>query len=274
MKKGPGPSSPKPAVSSVGLGFHHPPGFTIDRPEGFSGEVFVHFLVPVQIRTVEGLQRAGAHACVIYTAEQPEWYTGDGVGLKNNWFHAAGTRFRSLAKRHGLPLNRILRPARTDFIPLLLAEMRSELTRMDDYSVRQLELLLERLCASLARALHNREGKGLSSRQIELRELLRSLRQSLYDRSHEPWTVEQMAARAHLSVSRFSPLYRQFFGVSPHDDLLDARLERAKWLLGSTTVKVSAVAEQCGFASLCHFSRLFRKRVGCPPTAYHPSSAC
>lgn len=86
--------APLLALSVVGLGFQHPPGFTIDRPAGFSDDVFAHFLVPVRILTADGLQQAAAHTCIIYTAEQPEWYTGDGVGLENHWFHAAGPRFR------------------------------------------------------------------------------------------------------------------------------------------------------------------------------------
>jgi hypothetical protein len=38
-----------------------------------------------------------------------------------------------------------------------------------------------------------------------------------------------MARTANLGANRFSVLYRRFFGTSPIDDLLSARIELAKY---------------------------------------------
>ena len=234
----------------VGIGYQHPTGFTIDRPKGFDSDVFAHFLVPVRIRTADGLQKAPAHACIIYTSDHPQWFTGDGVGLENHWIHAWGSYFRQMLRCHHIPLNRVIRPGRTDFIPSLLVEIRNELNRTDIHTGRQVEILLERLCIGLSRELNDQGQPGLTSRQHELREAFQKMRESIHNRPQEEWSVERMAEQVHLSPSRLSPL------------------ERAKWLLSSSTAKIAQIAELSGFASIYHFSRLFRRKVGCTPTAY------
>jgi transcriptional regulator GlxA family with amidase domain len=63
-------------------------------------------------------------------------------------------------------------------------------------------------------------------------------------------------------------LYREFFGGSPVEDLINARIKHAQWLLSATTLSVGQVAGECGFRSLYHFSRLFKKRVGSSPSDF------
>ena len=82
------------------------------------------------------------------------------------------------------------------------------------------------------------------------------------------WTVAGMAARAHLSPSRFSAIYRRCFDVSPMEDLIRSRLNRAAWQLANTTMPVGAVAHSCGFENIYYFSRLFHRRFGHPPSQH------
>jgi transcriptional regulator GlxA family with amidase domain len=80
-----------------------------------------------------------------------------------------------------------------------------------------------------------------------------------------PWTLPAMARIAGLSASRFTVLYRRCFGTSPLQDLIAARLGRARWLLATTRLEVGEVARQTGFHDPFHFSRLFRRRTGVSP---------
>ena len=77
-----------------------------------------------------------------------------------------------------------------------------------------------------------------------------------------------MALLGNLSASRFSSLYRLFFDHSPLDDLIEARLIKACKLLEQTNASVENIAEQCGFESLPHFSRIFRRKMDVPPSIY------
>jgi AraC-like DNA-binding protein len=84
----------------------------------------------------------------------------------------------------------------------------------------------------------------------------------------EPLTVAQMARRANLSPSRFSTVFRQHFGLSPHQYLLRLRIEHARSMLTTTDLPLRDIAAACGFADEHHFSKAFKRSVGMPPGAY------
>lgn len=84
----------------------------------------------------------------------------------------------------------------------------------------------------------------------------------------DTWTVADMAEIVNLSTNRFSVLYRKFFGQSPMDDLLSARIELAKSYLVSSSSTLEVIADGCGFANVYYFSKLFKKRTGYPPGKY------
>jgi len=84
----------------------------------------------------------------------------------------------------------------------------------------------------------------------------------------EPLSVAEIAQHAHLSPSRFSKLFRQHFGLSPHQYLLHLRIQHAQSLLNRTNLTLEEVADYCGFADVHHFSKAFKKIVGYSPGVY------
>lgn len=84
----------------------------------------------------------------------------------------------------------------------------------------------------------------------------------------EPLSLADMAKRAGLSQSRFCAIFRQEFGIAPHQYLLQLRIEHAQELLRSTELSLFEIAEYCGFADAQHFSKVFKKAIGIAPGAY------
>ncbi|WP_236600903.1 helix-turn-helix domain-containing protein [Ktedonobacter sp. SOSP1-85] len=84
----------------------------------------------------------------------------------------------------------------------------------------------------------------------------------------EPISIADMARYAHLSPAHFSRIFRQQFGLSPHQYLLRLRLQHAQMLLQQTDLTIERIAKYCGFADAHHFSKTFRKNVGCSPGFY------
>ena len=80
-----------------------------------------------------------------------------------------------------------------------------------------------------------------------------------------PIRIEELAAVARLSTSHFSRAFKLSFRVSPHAYIVGLRLSHARALLSDSDEQLSQIAAACGFADQAHFSRVFRRRVGCAP---------
>ena len=83
--------------------------------------------------------------------------------------------------------------------------------------------------------------------------------------SHEQWPVQRLAGVAGTSAAHFARSFRQAFGVPPHRYLLTRRIERAMALLRETTLPITDIAFQTGWASLGTFGRIFRDVTGESP---------
>ncbi len=77
-----------------------------------------------------------------------------------------------------------------------------------------------------------------------------------------------LAAQCRISEVYFRKLFAQHYGQTPRQYILNIRIAKAKQLLTESPYTVTYVAEQCGFASLYHFCRVFRERTGVTPSQY------
>jgi AraC-like DNA-binding protein len=83
-----------------------------------------------------------------------------------------------------------------------------------------------------------------------------------------PLNRAALAARAGVSESTLAEAFRAVTGQGPIDYLIRLRITHARRLLRSTRAKVGEIAAQVGIADVYHFSKLFKKRVGCSPLQY------
>jgi AraC-like DNA-binding protein len=96
--------------------------------------------------------------------------------------------------------------------------------------------------------------------------LLRA-RERICDAYDEPLTIHALARTAGLSPYLFVRSFGHAFGRTPHDYLIDVRIERAKLAL----LRGESVTEACmavGLSSLGSFSTMFKRRTGRSPAAW------
>ena len=87
-----------------------------------------------------------------------------------------------------------------------------------------------------------------------------------------PLNLDEISSHACFSRYHFLRLFRQAFNKTPHQYLIDRRIERAKELLSRNDLRVTDVCFEVGFQSLGSFSSLFHKSVGHPPITFREKS--
>jgi len=86
--------------------------------------------------------------------------------------------------------------------------------------------------------------------------------------SHLTLDLEQIAREASFSRYHFLRLFRTTFDQTPHQYLVQQRIEHAEALLAAGDLSTTEVCFAVGFQSLGSFSALFHRRVGYPPKEY------
>lgn len=80
--------------------------------------------------------------------------------------------------------------------------------------------------------------------------------------------LQELAEVADLSPFHFAKLFKHSTGRSPHQFVLQRRLERAKELLHNPHISLSEVSLRAGFADQSHLSNVFRRFVGLTPARF------
>ncbi|MEY2686321.1 MAG: hypothetical protein RL375_519 [Pseudomonadota bacterium] len=82
-----------------------------------------------------------------------------------------------------------------------------------------------------------------------------------------------LAHRVGTNERLLTELFRERFGMTVYEYLLDIRLEQARWSLARTQLQIQLIAERAGYANPSDFSRAFRRRFGVGPRDYRKASA-
>jgi len=93
-----------------------------------------------------------------------------------------------------------------------------------------------------------------------------AIRRYILDNLNRKIRVEDLAGVACLSVSRFHESFRKATGVTPHQFLLQTRLDQAVSLLLSTSLPVLEVSYRTGFSSQSALTNALRKYRGTTPS--------
>jgi AraC-like DNA-binding protein len=109
--------------------------------------------------------------------------------------------------------------------------------------------------------------KGKSA-NTDLRDQLCRARRFIDECYDLPLNLVEISKQACLSPYHFLRLFREAFDTTPHQYLIQKRIEKAKELLRVRSLSVTEVCFEVGFQSLGSFSSLFRKFVGHAPITY------
>lgn len=98
----------------------------------------------------------------------------------------------------------------------------------------------------------------------DLHRAIAFMRQNL----HRSIDLTEIAGSTPMTASQFARRFRTAVGLPPHRYLLHLRTQHAAYLLRQTRRPIVDVAQDCGFASQEHLTRVFKRAMGTTPASY------
>jgi AraC family transcriptional regulator len=78
-------------------------------------------------------------------------------------------------------------------------------------------------------------------------------------------SLSQIAQLINISPTYFASLFKRATGTSPHQYVIQQRVERAKLMLSKTDLAIADIALQVGFSSQSHLTQQFKRVTGVTP---------
>jgi AraC family transcriptional regulator len=99
---------------------------------------------------------------------------------------------------------------------------------------------------------------------LQLREIIEYIHANL----SEELSLTHLAELLNLSAFHFARLFKNSLGLSPHQYVLQNRVERAKKLITVCDSNLTDIALQVGFYDQTHFGKAFKRTVGVSPKVF------
>ncbi len=220
---------------------------------------FLYFQGPVVVSGKE----YGAGACILYKrGTAHDYMTLKGFVNSYIGFNAPDELFSFL----NIKLDKVIFPNNCDEINNILFSICHENSLAEyGYEISIKARILD-LIVAIAKGT-NPSVNLYSSSDIKNRMTL--LRTDFLSDITSPPEFESLLKKYGFSRTQGFKYYSQFFHSSPKEDLIWARLEKARNLMKlNPDMKIYEIAERCGFTNIPHFFRIFKNRYGYTPKDY------
>ena len=97
---------------------------------------------------------------------------------------------------------------------------------------------------------------------------IRNAKQIMLERMINPPSLQDLADEIGLSLKKLKEGFKQLYGSTVYQFVLDHKMNHARQLLGKGSYNVNEVALQLGYSNSSHFIDAFKKKFGTTPKKY------
>ncbi len=253
-------------VNSCGHASHHPRPCNIEHTTGISDYLILLIKQEAWVILDNKKHIMQPNSLICFPPDTYIHYGCDSIGYNDDWIHfIPDEKEQDFFQTLHLPMCQIVCPYNfhklSEYVRLLSDSFHSSSPHKEQIVDSFMHIFLYALQDEL-------EKLSSDSLMPKYYQDFSNLRTQIYNNPADSWTVPKLANSLCLSLSYFQHLYKQFFTCSCQQDIINARLEFAKYYLANSDMSIRSLASFCGYESDLHFMRQFKKFVGMTPTEY------
>jgi AraC family transcriptional regulator len=144
---------------------------------------------------------------------------------------------------------------------LLLAELKSGESIGRLYVESLTQVLAIHLLRHYSTATRPVTSQNRSLTRVQLQQVIDYIHTHL----NRDLSLAELASVINISPTYFAGLFKQAMGISPHQYVIQQRVERAKLMLSKTDLAIADIALQVGFSSQSHLTQQLKRVTGMTP---------
>lgn len=244
-------------IKCMGCDYPHESDFEIIRENGY--DCYLALFVRTKSRLVSNgsIKSYPSNTFVLFDKRSPHYYAADSEEYLDDWiqFDSDDDFMSGMNFRLDTPVYI------GDSFDL---DSYFHMIRNAYYRCQNNNAVIYHLMSAMFREISQCAGSGA----VQVRSLssLLTLRSRIFSNPEFDWSVSYMASQLNVSVTYMQELYHKAFGVSCMSDVIKSRIIKAKDLLISTDKPIELIYPACGYKSVVHFSRQFKKMTGVSPS--------
>lgn len=250
-------------IRYVGCDAVHSSNFVFDIPQGHDCWLLLLTQTKAVFLVDDELKEYPPNCAILYKPNQRIYYQACEDTYKNDWmrFDTNETYVTTSPIKFGVPFM-IREPNYChNIFQLLVAEHILNNTFKDISTDNLLRVLFNKLLESYnykqITPIHNR---------------LNQLKMKIYQDPKENWTIPKMAEMLNISVGYLEALYKNTFGVTCMNDVINSRITLAKKYLLYDQYSINEIVSLCGYQNVEHFHRQFKQATGVTPNQFRKQS--
>lgn len=248
-----------------GCGTRHPSSYRMSRPEGVPNYVLLIVKTPGEFMINNNFYLVSPGNAIILAPFTSSFYGNPKGDYIDDWLHFE-LADDSIFDRNEIPKNIPFSIGNAEIFTFFIRQILWEKSYTPpQFMSKNIEALFSVLINHLSVACHNINNQKSNHRfENELQQLRLELQNSIAEKH----TIEEYAKKLGVSPSYFQHLYTSFFNISFQKDLIQMRIEHAKYILTTTDLTLEQIAEICGYSNEVHFYRQFKQITGLTPSKY------
>lgn len=239
--------------------------FVMERSNGMTDLLFLYIKTPSTLIIDSQIYTVDKPSVILIDRYTPLKYFPTGTKYIDDYLHFAVEDHKSFIEELTFPLNTPIQITNDSSISSILLQIQNEKNQESKYESQIVGLLIKLLTLKVSEQWDLLQHEKTDMPHFDS---LLAIRDKILNSPEKVWTVEELAAQAHLSHAYFQVMYKKAFGITCITDVINTKISQAKVLLSSTDFSVKRVSQELGYKEVYHFIRQFKKHTGLTPGAF------